>query len=245
MIDDKHRVIFVHIPKTGGTTIQSTLTSQKPTYDTSSRAQKRRQRFSHHTLKQYAAENQKKFDAYYKFSVVRNPWEREYSFFRFFYRNFGRPFGLPLKRPPDHEQKPIPLPITFEKYLAAVKMFKETGDRTLADRLRGDLYPFMTPRGKVISKPPSQVHGGIRFKDQWDFLTIDGKLKMDKIIYFEELEEGYREVCSAIDKKYIPLPHLRKGNYSRKAYEKAYTPELVELVREIRKKDIEEFGYSF
>lgn len=61
---DEQRTIFIHIPKCAGTSINHTL-------------------YGHSTWHWTAAElrfiNKKKFNRYFKFSVVRNPYDRLYS----------------------------------------------------------------------------------------------------------------------------------------------------------------------
>lgn len=58
------RYIFVHIPKTGGTSISKLLTSDfQATH-------------SHYMLDDYYAENQRAAADYFKFCVIRNPWDR-------------------------------------------------------------------------------------------------------------------------------------------------------------------------
>lgn len=58
------KYIFVHIPKTGGTSISKLLTSD---YQAT---------HAHYMLDDYYAENYAASEAYFKFCVVRNPWDR-------------------------------------------------------------------------------------------------------------------------------------------------------------------------
>lgn len=71
MISHKHRFIFVHIPKTGGTSLASFL-----------------YRYCEKVIKHQFAEDLLDESVpdvdYFKFSLVRNPWEREIS--RYFYQ---------------------------------------------------------------------------------------------------------------------------------------------------------------
>ncbi|MEY8216329.1 MAG: sulfotransferase family 2 domain-containing protein [Colwellia sp.] len=65
--------VFVHIPKTAGTSLQKTLFNFAHT--------------GHFRWDEYRAMNRKKFDNYYKFAFVRNPWDRVVS--AYFYLNNG------------------------------------------------------------------------------------------------------------------------------------------------------------
>lgn len=66
-VEDKNHIIFVHIPKTAGKAIFHTLFSA----DT----------IGHHALVWYKTYNETKFNDYYKFAIVRNPWDRIVSAF--------------------------------------------------------------------------------------------------------------------------------------------------------------------
>jgi hypothetical protein len=62
---DKYECIFVHITKSAGTSVATSLFGQLP---------------YHYTASQYRVIfGRKCFDKYYKFAFVRNPWDRLYS----------------------------------------------------------------------------------------------------------------------------------------------------------------------
>lgn len=71
MISHARRFIFVHIPKTGGTSIASHLFSFCETV------------IKHQFFRDLLNERRQDID-YYSFTVVRNPWDREVS--RYFYQ---------------------------------------------------------------------------------------------------------------------------------------------------------------
>ncbi len=66
-VENKHKVIFVHIPKTGGNAIVESLFGVSPK--------------GHKRLEKYYQANRGKFREYYKFTVVRNPYDRFESAF--------------------------------------------------------------------------------------------------------------------------------------------------------------------
>jgi chondroitin 4-sulfotransferase 11 len=68
---DAHRCIFIHIPKTGGTSIARAL------FNTGSR---------HVPCVEYEKANRRKFRRYFKFAFVRNPWDRLLSAYHFLKR---------------------------------------------------------------------------------------------------------------------------------------------------------------
>ena len=67
MINHKHQCAFVHIPKTGGTSIGKLLLGDLDAYDSK----------PHAPLKG----SYLKFPHYFKFSFVRNPWDRMVSYY--------------------------------------------------------------------------------------------------------------------------------------------------------------------
>ena len=77
MVSHKHKFIFVHIPKTAGSSLRFYMRDR---YDTL--------HVPHHsTAGQIKNKNMDIFDSYTKFCVVRNPWEREVSRYKFIKRN--------------------------------------------------------------------------------------------------------------------------------------------------------------
>ncbi|WP_263079367.1 sulfotransferase family protein [Endozoicomonas sp. Mp262] len=67
--NDKLECIFVHIPKTAGTSLQKTLFNFTHT--------------GHLRWDEYEAYDKKKFSKYYKFAFVRNPWDRVVSAYEY------------------------------------------------------------------------------------------------------------------------------------------------------------------
>ena len=65
---DRHRCIFIHIPKAAGTSVARTL------FNESSR---------HLRYTEYEQANPRKFREYFSFTFVRNPWSRLYSAYTF------------------------------------------------------------------------------------------------------------------------------------------------------------------
>ena len=71
MIDHENEVIFIHIPRTGGTSIEKALIGEDFW-----KIDHRNKHATCHTAKKEYAEY---WDDYFKFSFVRNPWDRHVS----------------------------------------------------------------------------------------------------------------------------------------------------------------------
>ena len=75
---DKHKIIFFHLPKTGGTSIEKALilTSKKDGYGIN----QKRKAMQHFDWKEYQSIlGIKKYNQYYKFAVSRNPYQKVLS----------------------------------------------------------------------------------------------------------------------------------------------------------------------
>lgn len=93
MISHKHKCIFVHIPKTGGTSIEEVIWPLKTDrieenlwmgFVDSYHNKYQTGALQHLTASQIRSEvGSLVFDEYYKFTVVRNPWEKAVSQFMY------------------------------------------------------------------------------------------------------------------------------------------------------------------
>jgi len=104
IVSDKHKCIFLHVKKTGGISI-STALLELMGYDTSiyhnenSEALQPSSATIHEDRHCSAIQLRKmipqKFDDYYKFAFVRNPWDRIYSLYKHLARR-GNPIEIPM-----------------------------------------------------------------------------------------------------------------------------------------------------
>jgi hypothetical protein len=98
MISHKYRSIFVHIPKTGGQSVENVFIGlQGLTWETREPLLLRANKdpalgpaqLAHLRAKEYVAcghIDQETFDGYFKFAFVRNPWERIVSGYHYYAR---------------------------------------------------------------------------------------------------------------------------------------------------------------
>ncbi len=215
LLSVKYNFLFVHIAKTGGTSIRAALSPLRwrdPLYLPQFIAS----RLSHMTGHRIASKlprhariiaakemlPQELFDKLFKFAFVRNPWDLQVSSWHH------------LKRERPH----------------------------LVEHL-DDFESFI--RWKLDPERPYQYHIDTSIEFQTDYLKdLDGTILVDFIGKYENLQEDYLEACRRIGIKAPSLPHKRQAK-DRRDYREYYSDETAEIIAEFFKSDIENFGYIF
>jgi hypothetical protein len=192
---DKNRSIFVHIPKTGGTSIEVYFKDYL-----NEAFSKEEKHFTARDAKKLYPE----WDIYFTFTFVRNPWERVFSYWYNYYNIFKQ-----IERTKE----------TFLNFLY---------------QLHGDIEW----QGNNVAKK--------HLLPQIDWITDeDGEICLQFIGRFECIQHDFdliRDILH-VDNEYalgnilwIPnKPHCSEF----------FDREHVELINEIYKKDIDQFGYRY
>ncbi len=196
------KVIFVHIPKTAGLSIYEMFGMDYPP-DT------------HAPVAGYQQADAALFRNAYKFSVVRNPWDRLVSAFHYLKHQSA---SLNEKKWREDEA-------WAERYLAKLNCF--------SDFMRA----LQTPDFR------RQILTWRHFIPQHYFLTCGGsEILVDQLVYFEDLQNGLEDVAKKID---VPLKSVHRNASTRSGYQQYYTEADAELVASIYARDIELFSYVF
>ena len=124
MIDHKHNFIFVHIPKTAGTSIEQTLNPRSPLHG---------DEHKHAEAVFYKKKFPSKFDSYFKFTFVRNPWDRAVSYYMW-KRKMNR----------------IKDGTSFEQYCELLKKGKATSDSNFGLHSRPAVDWFLDANGNSL-----------------------------------------------------------------------------------------------
>ncbi|MGB7918420.1 MAG: sulfotransferase family 2 domain-containing protein [Desulfobacterales bacterium] len=211
----RYNFLFVHIAKTGGTSIRAALNRYRR-LDPYYLPQFICSRISHLTghrlgckfprhAKAIAAKEmlpRELFESLFKFAFVRNPWDLQVSSFHHIRRE--RPHLVA-----GHED--------FEKFL----------------------------RYKLSPNRPYQFHIDTSIELQSDYLVdLHGKVLVDFIGRYENIEADFREACRRIGITAPLLAHRRKST-NRLDYRSYYNDVTAELIAERFKKDIDLFDYTF
>lgn len=222
-------MIFFHIPKNAGVSIRRILgidTNMHPfgfkrTVNTGI------------DIKKYTDPDI--FKRYYKFTVVRNPWDRMVSLYHFrkkendlFMHNMsaGKIYG------PDGEIW------GFKKWVLSSEVKAIENNKVLFDLARGR-------KPTKDKKTEGFLREHIDFINQLDIITdLDDNFLVDKILRFENLYNDWNRMFKGLNIN--PIPQLPRKNYSGHIhYSKYYDDDLKDFVGALFAKDIEIFDYQF
>lgn len=216
LLSMKHNFLFVHIAKTGGTSVRAALQPLRwsdPWYY----AQFVCSRLSHlsghrigskfprHARIVAAAEMlpQDMFTKLFKFAMVRNPWDLQVSSYHHIRR----------ERP------------------------------QLLENIR-DFDQFI--RWKLDPERTYQFHLDTSIQSQLDYLVgLHGELLVDFIGHYESLEQDFAHICRRLGIENLRLPHKREARDRKPDYREYYSDALRELVGEYFRRDIDGLGYRF
>ena len=217
LLSYRHRFLFVHIAKTGGTSVRAALRPYRwgwpysvPLAAASLVSQLTRPRhilglkFPRHA-KAIAAKEMLPpgfYESLFKFTVVRNPWDLQVSSYH-------------------HLQREHP------------------------DAVAGltDFRSFL--RWKLDSDRPRHDLLDVARELQSEYVTdLRGHTIVDFVARYENLADDFRTICTRIGISPPPLPHHRRAR-QRRPYRDYYDGETRKLVEEHYRPDLERFGYEF
>jgi hypothetical protein len=204
MLSTKKRFLFVHIPKTGGNSIQDALRNHSDDYFSSTEPhQDGLERFEirshiyntkkHSSLFEYRDEyGDEFFNNLRKFTCIRNPWDRALSFY-------------------------------FSPHRGDIEWDAES------------FYEF--------ARTVSPVKSYISLEKERNDALESALNNINKIIFFEQIDEGFASVCNAFGLGRIPLAHRNRS--ARECYRKYYDHRSKKLVADIFREEISLFNYSY
>ncbi|HHL45924.1 MAG TPA: sulfotransferase [Gammaproteobacteria bacterium] len=215
LLSNRYNFLFVHIAKTGGTSVRAALEPLRwrdplyiPQFICSRLSHLTGHRigskFPRHARIIAAREMlpQELFDRLFKFAFVRNPWDLQVSSYHH------------IRRERPHLMEGI------------------------------DDFPSFI-RWKLDPERPYQYHIDTSIQLQSDYLIdLHGNLLTDFIGKYENLQQDFDEVCRRIGIAPRQLPHKRQAT-DRNDYRKYYDDNHAEMVANHFKTDIELFGYRF
>ena len=214
----EHKTAFIHIPKTGGTSIEHTL--QRVWGSAPER---------HYNVRQMqeVLENED-IDEYKIFTVIRNPFDRIISTWRWWaYHNDGH-YSIPYLKQFTVPRTPL------KEYVLMLKEYFE-GDKTDDDN----------PSKITVDSEKAPLTVSHIEKLDWWLTKHDGGLVKCDFLRFEDLSNEWRRYGKQLKIKH-PLPHKNGSGLipitsDRK---KLYDDETYKIISEIYKDEIEMFNYE-
>lgn len=208
----KKKIIFIHVIKTGGTAIDKMMKNERDFSFFSNRNK-------HMTALDYKNKMGKKYDDYYKFAVVRNPWDWVVSWYEFVQKSTISPDNGKVWR---HA------------------LYQEIAGKSF------DSYVDWLVEDKGMKNLPSRKKSVWKYKykvEQSDWLVDnEGKLIVDEIVKFEEINE----FAERLNKKFSLGSKLEVVNkIDRKNYKSYYSEKTKKKIFEYFKNDIKKFKYEF
>lgn len=215
LLSVKYNFLFVHIAKTGGTSVRAALAPLRwrdPMYIPQFIAS----RLSHATGHRIASKlprhariiaaremlPRELFDRLFKFAFVRNPWDLQVSSWH----------HLRRERPQLVEHIP-------------------------------DFRSFI--QWKLDPERPYQYHVDTSIELQTDYLKdLNDTILVDFIGKYENLQGDFEEACGKIGIPTPALPHKRQAK-DRTNYQSYYDDTTAEMISDHFRPDIEILGYSF
>ena len=215
LLSNRYQFLFVHIAKTGGTSIRQALQRYRwrdPYYLPQWVASKMSGLTGHRAAiklprhcKAITAQEmlpRETYDGLFKFAFVRNPWDLQVSSYHHIKRE--RPNLI-------HKGE------SFSDFL----------------------------RRKLDATRPWQYHLDTSVTPQSDYLVdLRGRQIVDFVGRYESLQPDFDICCQRIGIPTIALPHRRQAE-DRTQYRQYYDQETQSLVAEHFAADIEAFGYTF
>lgn len=158
----------------------------------------------------------KRYDGYLKFAFVRNPWDRLFSCYK-----------SKILHDPDHYIRGFTQGV-FDGFL-------KYGDTFYAGM---GFSEFVFSVREIPDKDADE-----HFRSQYLSLYDSNGTRLTNYIgKFERMDQDFSPVANRLHQE-VKLPRLMQSDY--RLYTNAYTHELIEVVAERYKEDIELFNYSF
>lgn len=232
MICHPYRCVFLHIPKTGGISVEHVfLALVGLTWDTraplllrgNDDPAKGPPRLAHLKATEYVScgyLTQEQFDAYFKFSFVRNPWDRMVSEYK--YR--GHPMRMTFKR---WLLEHLPPPGFTDAYCHIVPQHEYLYDadgRLLADFV--GRYESLQADFDVVCERLGIARTPLPHENR--------SLEAPRIRSLNDIKKRIRRWLWTLRPRNV-YPH----------YTQYYDAESRELVRRLYRRDIDTFGYAF
>lgn len=219
MLLPKQKVVYIHVPKTGGTSISYVLNKSYSGYNFSN-SDHRAEHLPYFYYKKYLSEINLDIKDFFVFSFVRNPYERFYSHWKFFLNCFLNKSGQNYENLKYYKiEKELKDVNTFVNYIFNSFNDYKSGKRS---KLLNILCSVFMPQCFWIGDPFN--------------LNFLGR--------FENFSNDFKKVYYKIYKKQYNLD-VPKINSSTNYYFSGFNEESIEKIKYMFKIDFIKLDYSF
>lgn len=212
-ISNKHELIFIHIPKCAGSSIERAINADirgysKPNYRKLYGWDPINKVYMHHLTPQELIDknyiSKKKWDEYYKVVIVRNSWDKVISDLKWFIKR-----GVKVN--------------CFEDYINGRGVFDD-----------------------IFNNKNSFNYRGEHIRSQLDYFYLNDEIiKYDKVIRFNNIDEELLDVCNDLNLKPDFFKFRINANSRKEHYSHYFTDEMLEMVYQKYKLDIDFFKFHF
>jgi len=230
MISNTHRTIFVHIPKVAGQSIETMfLNDLNLDWSERSKLLLRKKRFlekgplrlAHLKAHEYVDFNyiaEEEFNDFFKFSFVRNPYSRAYSYYK--YLGYSKV-------------------CTFEYFVSNILSKKIKQDEFFFVSQTNYLYD---KKGKLLVDFVGKFEN---IKEDIKYVINKSNIKSKTLPHVNRSKNEIKRGISKLIKTPSMLLNISFNNPIYKNYREAYNKTTIELVSELYKEDLEKFQYTF
>jgi hypothetical protein len=232
IVSDKHKFVYISVPKVACTSLKTTLLPLFELDNTAHRVTRNggATGFRVHELfaksryqiskEQFMSRLDDRYQEYFKFAFVRNPWDRLVSCY--------------FNKLVDVKETDLGKPALRSRGKKDSKLYKG--------------MPFAEFVETVHGIPDNEANS--HFVSQYEIICGPGRdelIMADFVGRFENLAADFDAVAERIGSaQKLQLPHLHRfGSRKSRSYTDLYDERLKNLVHERYQEDIEIFGYSF
>jgi len=211
LVSDQARFIFVHVQKTAGLSFEAVLRENFPDL----RQWHGRHGRARDGVTEWGAQ---RWEAYFSFAFVRNPWDRLVSWYSMI----------------DRERRALPFHKRWQRAPFKQKIWNQVVQK---GRTFDDFVEHCTD---VVFD--NDCYKSFAF-NQIDYLTDEAGLPIvSRVGRFETLETDSREIFAHLGLR-TSLPRRNRSSHGH--YSEWYSPRTRDIVAKRFARDIETFGYTF
>ena len=238
MISTKYKCVFIHIPRTGGCSIEecfnNTISRDNP----------------HHPLLIDIQQN-RKYKKYFTFVFVRNPWDRLVSWFLWshmdivYYQWKSEKGEFYATTNPERAWEKGKVIVQEKNTLLNQKFFLKFKNAFAV------FVESLTPEDLIYNSSTDDYRKRYnRLKSKWIMPQVEwiknekGKIEIDFIGKYENLQKDVNRLFKKLKLPKASLPY-RGVIASRPPYARFYTKKTQKIIEDLYAEDIKKFKYKF